>query len=96
MLEALAAEPDRWRYGYDLCTELGVLPGSMYPILMRLADRGLLQTTWEADHVRGRPARHLYRLSSDGREYVATVVSARAEQRPASSARARRAQLGGA
>jgi DNA-binding PadR family transcriptional regulator len=96
VLEALAAEPDRWRYGYDLCTELGVLPGSMYPILIRLADRGLLQTTWEADHVHGRPARHLYRLSSDGREYAAAVVSTHTEQRPASSAPARRPQLGGA
>ena len=81
VLQALAAEPDRWRYGYDLCTQLGVQPGSMYPILMRLADRGLLETSWEADHVQGRPARHLYRLTGQGREYAATQSSADAEPR---------------
>jgi PadR family transcriptional regulator, regulatory protein PadR len=39
----------------------------MYPILMRLADRGLLETSWAAE--RG-PARHLYRLTAAGREYA--------------------------
>lgn len=96
VLEALAAEPDRWRYGYDLCMELGVLPGSMYPILARLADRGLLQRTWEADHVQGRPARHMYRLTNDGCEYAHAVVSAHAEHRRTRSASTRRPQLGGA
>lgn len=76
VLHALAAEPHRWRYGYDLCTQLDLQPGSMYPILVRLADRGLLETTWEADHVRGRPARHLYRLTGEGREYAAAQPSA--------------------
>jgi hypothetical protein len=58
------ADPGRWRYGYDLCTELGIRAGSMYPILIRLADRGLLETSWEDQRAPGRPARHLYRLSS--------------------------------
>ena len=39
----------------------------MYPILMRLADRGLLETAWETDVPTGRPPRHLYRLSGEGR-----------------------------
>lgn len=95
VLQALAAEPDRWRYGYDLCTQLGVQPGSMYPILMRLADRGLLQTSWEADHVQGRPARHLYRLTGEGREYAATQLSADAKPRVRAAA-APRPRLGGA
>ena len=73
VLRALAAEPARWRYGYDLCTELDLLPGSMYPILIRLADRGLLETGWETEHVPGRPPRHLYRLTGAGREYVAST-----------------------
>jgi len=32
----------------------------MYPILIPLADRGLLDTRWETEHVAGRPARHMY------------------------------------
>jgi DNA-binding PadR family transcriptional regulator len=48
----------------------------MYPILIRLADRGLLETCWESEHVPGRPARHLYRLTAAGREYAAEAIAA--------------------
>ena len=97
VLQALAAAPDRWRHGYDLCTELKVQPGSMYPILIRLADRGLLETTWEDDHVQGRPARHLYRLTGTGRAYVAATVTAILDgQAAVPGAATPRLQLGGA
>ena len=76
VLRALAGEPTRWRYGYDLCVELGVPAGSMYPILMRLADRGLLETSWESERTPGRPPRHLYRLTGSGRAFVDAVVAA--------------------
>ena len=64
---ALAEEPASWRYGYELCQQLGLKAGSVYPILMRLADRGLLETAWERDVPAGRPPRHLYRLTGPGR-----------------------------
>jgi PadR family transcriptional regulator, regulatory protein PadR len=67
VLLALAHEPATWRYGYELSQELGIKAGSMYPILMRLADRGLLDTTWEGEPRPGRPPRHLYRLTGPGR-----------------------------
>jgi PadR family transcriptional regulator len=63
---ALADSPATWRYGYELCQQLGIKAGSMYAILMRLTDRGLLETTWESEVPAGRPARHLYRLTSTG------------------------------
>jgi DNA-binding PadR family transcriptional regulator len=50
--------------------------GSLYPILVRLADRGLLETSWEPGQG-SRPPRHLYRLSLAGREYVAALPAAR-------------------
>ena len=94
MLQALAADPGRWRYGYDLCTQLGMQAGSMYPILIRLADRGLLETRWEAPQVPGRPARHLYRLTGAGRSYAAAAaVPATA---PATARRRPRPRLEGA
>jgi PadR family transcriptional regulator, regulatory protein PadR len=40
--------------------------GSLYPILIRLADRGLVEARWEEEQPAGRPRRHLYRLTSDG------------------------------
>jgi DNA-binding PadR family transcriptional regulator len=90
VLRALAEEPGRWRYGYDLCTQLGMQAGSMYPILIRLADRGLLETSWETEHTPGRPPRHLYRLTGTGREYAAESLAEAAKRTaPAANARLR-------
>jgi len=72
VLRALAADPRRWRYGYDLAREVQLKSGSLYPILIRLGDRELLETSWEIGPP-GRPPRHLYRLTPTGREYVATL-----------------------
>jgi PadR family transcriptional regulator len=86
VLRALAADPARWRYGYDLVTEVNLRSGSLYPILVRLADRGLLETSWEPG-VASRPPRHLYRLTGAGREFVAALTAAGSER---TAARARR------
>ena len=72
VLRALAARRDTVRYGYDLATEVNLKAGSLYPILIRLADRELLETSWELGPP-GRPPRHLYRLTPTGREYVAAL-----------------------
>ena len=88
VLGALAAAPERWRYGYDLCTELGMQAGSMYPILMRLADRGLLETSWETERTTGRPPRHLYRLTGPGRAYATTMATPATTATPATEAAA--------
>jgi DNA-binding PadR family transcriptional regulator len=79
VLQALAADPARWRYGYDLATEVHLKSGSLYPILIRLADRELLETSWEPGPP-GRPPRHLYRLTPTGREYAAALDVARVER----------------
>ena len=69
----LADQPIEWRYGYELCQELEIKAGSMYPILIRLADRGLLETSWETETPSGRPPRHLYRLTASGLALAATL-----------------------
>jgi PadR family transcriptional regulator, regulatory protein PadR len=79
ILRALAADPAQWRYVYDLATEVHLKSGSLYPILIRLADRDLLETSWEPGPP-GRPPRHLYRLTPTGREYVAALDVARVER----------------
>jgi hypothetical protein len=68
VLAALAADPGAWRHGYGVGLETGLRAGSLYPILIRLADRGLLEARWESSPPPGRPARHLYRLTPAGRE----------------------------
>ena len=96
VLQALAADPGRWRYGYDLCIQLGIRAGSMYPILIRLADRGLLETSWETGRVSGRPARHLYRLTAAGRDYAASAAMAAVAPPQATAARRLRLRPEGA
>jgi len=77
VLRALAADPAQWRYGYHLATEVHLKSGSLYPMLVRLADRGLLETSWEPG-AGSRPPRHLYRLTPAGREFAAALTAARA------------------
>jgi len=72
---ALAETPSAWRYGYELCRQLDLMPGSVYPILIRMTDRGLLETMWEAEAPNGRPPRHQYRLTGSGRA-LATELKA--------------------
>jgi PadR family transcriptional regulator, regulatory protein PadR len=83
VLQALLAQPGVWRYGYELGQQVGVKAGSLYPILIRLADRGLLEASWEttADEPAGRPPRHLYRLTGDGREFARQATPAKAPAR---------------
>lgn len=78
VLAALADDPSTWRYGYELGQQVGLKAGSLYPILIRLSERGLLEASWESDPPTGRPPRHLYRLSSAGlalAESLAPAVS---------------------
>ena len=81
VLFALADFPEGWRYGYDLCQELDLKAGTLYPILMRLADRGFLETKWESEAPQGRPARHLYRLTGEGRKVAAALKRAAGKSR---------------
>ncbi len=88
----LAADPAAWRYGYDIARETGLRSGTLYPLLLRLAERGYLDTQWEPDPPEGRPRRHLYRLTASGAARAAELAPAR---RAARRGRTRPA-LGGA
>ena len=85
VLAAFAAEPSAWRHGYDLARETGLKSGTLYPILVRLADREIVQACWEEGEPAGRPRRHLYRLTSGG---LAAAAAALAAAGPAAVARA--------
>ena len=66
LLRELAAASRTWRHGYDLAKETGLRSGTLYPLLMRLEDQGLLDAEWQEPDRTGRPARHLYRLTPHG------------------------------
>ena len=58
------------QYGYGLIKATGLKSGTLYPILMRLTERGFLEAKWEDPPNDGRPARQTYELTSDGRDYA--------------------------
>ena len=62
-----------WSYGYDLSRVTGLKSGTLYPMLTRLAEHGLLEAAWEQAPPVGRPPRHLYRLSAAGAELARTL-----------------------
>ena len=88
---ALAADPAAWRHGYDLCQQTGLKAGTLYPILIRLADRSWLETTWENEIPGGRPVRHLYRLTKTGLKQVKELAAS--SPAAARSGRIRRLRL---
>ena len=62
LLTALMAEPAAWRHGYDLMKSTGLSSGTLYPLLMRMTEQGLVEAEWQEPARLGRPARHAYRL----------------------------------
>lgn len=75
LLAALAAMPGEWRHGYDLCRQLDLKSGTLYPLLMRLEAQGHLEARW-TDAQAGRPPRHVYRLSPGGVRLAQSLAEA--------------------
>ncbi|MES1196182.1 MAG: PadR family transcriptional regulator [Steroidobacter sp.] len=69
LLDVLLASRHSWRHGYDLARETELKSGTLYPLLMRLADQGFLESRWETDGDNRRP-RHVYRLTAIGATYA--------------------------
>jgi PadR family transcriptional regulator, regulatory protein PadR len=76
VLAALGNRPADWLYGLELAKLTGLQSGSLYPILIRLADRGLLESRWLEPTERGRPPRHAYRISAAGLKALAEAERA--------------------
>jgi DNA-binding PadR family transcriptional regulator len=85
VLDAFLQNPTGWKYGYDISRNTGLKSGTLYPILIRLAERKLLETGWETVEA-GRPPRHLYRLTPDGLRFAREHPAAPAAARPAGAA----------
>src|SRR5512142_2228936 len=84
VLAALEADPSAWLHGYLLAKQTGLASGTLYPILIRLSERRLIEARWEDEQPAGRPRRHLYRLTGDG------LVAARAALAEAAAPAGRR------
>lgn len=79
VLDALAGAGTAGRHGYDLCREADIKSGTLYPLLIRLEAQGHLSADWQASGVAGRPPRHVYRLTAEGRRLAAENPAVRVE-----------------
>ena len=75
LLGVLLEQPRAWCHGYDICIATRIKSGTLYPILMRLSDRGLLEHKWQASPEEGRPPRHVYRLTASGTAYARAQIA---------------------
>jgi len=66
LLATLLEQSRTWRHGYDLAKATGLKSGTLYPLLMRLSEQGLLESRWQDAERPGLPPRHFYRLSASG------------------------------
>ena len=85
ILQALLRDPGRELYGLELSEETGLLPGTAYPILLRL-NEGWVTSRWEDidPHAEKRPARRYYRLTAGGAvQASAAIAGARRPSRAA-------------
>ena len=69
ILSALAGAD--WLYGLELAERTGLKSGSLYPILIRLHERGLLESRWIEPSAPSRPQRHAYRVLPAGLQALA-------------------------
>ena len=76
VLAELLEERRAWHYGYSLSQSTGLLSGTLYPILIRLAEEGWLETKWSEPDQPGRPPRHMYRLTAAGAKAAAERIQA--------------------
>jgi PadR family transcriptional regulator, regulatory protein PadR len=82
VLAVLCEQPSRWQHGYALAAATGLKSGTLYPILIRLSDRGLVEACWQEEPQPGRPRRHLYRLTAGGLASATGALAAVARQQP--------------
>lgn len=68
VLYALLEAGRQGAHGYEIMQDVGIKSGTLYPILMRLADQDFLEAEWREPEVSGRPPRQVYRLTVSGVE----------------------------
>ncbi|WP_245600235.1 PadR family transcriptional regulator [Sphingomonas jaspsi] len=82
LLDALSASRGEWQHGYPLMKATGLSSGTLYPLLMRMTEQGLVESEWQAPNEPGRPPRHAYRLTSAGRTLAAQLYDPKADVQP--------------
>ena len=73
-----------YRYGFDIMDATGLRSGTIYPILRRLEEAGLLRGRWERvaeAHRDNRPQRRLYEITAAGMDFLEEAAERLAQTR---------------
>jgi len=73
----LATTDDTPAWGLSICRTADLGPGTVYPILDRLLERGWVTSHDETEPHPGRPARRYYELTGNGRAQAREALEAR-------------------
>ena len=87
VLEAFLNAPQHTEYGYSISQATGLKSGSLYPILMRLAEQQLVEASWE-NAQDGKPPRHVYRLTPQGLQHALDAHRASPQRKARATLRA--------
>jgi PadR family transcriptional regulator PadR len=90
ILRLMLENPTAEHYGLEVGKAAGLRGGSLYPVLMKLENAGLVVSAWEETDPSeaGRPRRRMYRLTSEGVEYARQALAEAQQSLTASQAHA--------
>jgi PadR family transcriptional regulator, regulatory protein PadR len=77
VLRVLVADTAASHYGYDLMKATRLPSGTLYPMLARLQQEGIVVSEWEEQRpeASGRPPRKYYRLTAEGARVASVELS---------------------
>jgi PadR family transcriptional regulator, regulatory protein PadR len=66
VLRVFLEDPAAPRYGYELMKAAKLASGTLYPLLTRLSEAGLVTSAWETPSEEGQRPRRYYTLTGEG------------------------------
>jgi PadR family transcriptional regulator, regulatory protein PadR len=84
VLQVFLSDLSARHYGYDLMKAAKLPSGTLYPMLARLQDQGLLTSAWDpqARDAGGRPPRKHYQLTGEGIRVARLELAQAAQDAP--------------
>jgi|SRR6476660_8204531 len=80
VFQAFLDSPSEETYGFELAQATGLPSGTIYPILNRLADEGLIKSHWEEVETKSqRRRRRYYELTGEGRRVAREATAKQSE-----------------
>ena len=96
VLRVFLDDPSAHHYGYDLMKATKLASGTLYPMLARLQEEGVLTSAWGPPPEDGRPPRKVYEMTGEGVRIARQELAEASLAAPRTATGSRRPALGGA